>query len=85
MNYPGLTNKVSPKEYAIAKVHLWLELLNHGKRPVRWTKPTRNGTNVTFNIIRTQLEYDNGLKELQDYINRVNEEFDLDITLGPKR
>jgi len=81
INYPKLNSKIPEKEYAIAKVHIWLFELNKGRKPVKWLKPNKNGTKVNFEMIKTQQDYDSGLDELEVYIKRINREFGTDFSL----
>jgi hypothetical protein len=82
ISYKLLNNKLSAMEYEIAKVHIWLNMLNKGQKPKRWNKPNKNGTKVTFEAIQTQADYNKGLTELEDYINQVNQQFGLDLKLN---
>lgn len=82
INYPSLTNKLPDVEYAKAKVHIWLYMLNDRQKPKRWLKANRKGTKVNFETVQSQADYDKGLVELQEYINQVNEEFGLDFKLN---
>lgn len=79
--YPNLNTGIEENEYAIAKSHMWLYMLNENRRPTRWFKATKNGTKVNFEMIRSQVDYDNGIDELQFFINNVNEKFGLKFDL----
>lgn len=81
INYRSLTNKLPAVEYAKAKVHMWLYMLNEGKKPKKWLKANSKGTKVNFEIVNSQEEYNEGLNSLQEFINQVNEEFGLDYKL----
>lgn len=81
MNYPSLTNKVIGEEYAKTKVHMWLYMLNQGKKPTKWLKPNSKGTKVNFDFINSQEEYDLGLAELSAYISDINNAYGLDYEL----
>ncbi|WP_339161771.1 hypothetical protein [Siminovitchia sp. FSL W7-1587] len=81
INYPSLTNKLPSEEYAKAKVHIWLMMLNDGQNPVRWLKPNGKGTKVNFETLKDQSDYDEKLLLLQEYINQVNEDYGLDFKL----
>lgn len=81
LNYPSLTNKIPAVEYAKAKTHLWLHMLNNGKKPVKWLKPNSKGSKVDYQVINSSIEYERGLLDLQEYINQINSEFDLDFNL----
>lgn len=82
INYPSLTSKLPAMEYAKAKVHMWLYMLNEGKNPVKWLKPNNKGTKVNFEMMKSQTDYDKGIIDLEEYIDQVNAEFDLDFKLN---
>lgn len=81
INYPSLTNKVTGKNFAEAKIHLWMLMLNEGKKPTKWLKTNSKGTKVNFDYIHNQEEYESGLSELSDYISEVNNLYDLEYTI----
>lgn len=80
--YPSLNANFDEKTYARLKAHLWLHMLNEHRKPKRFRKATKKGTRVRFDFIRTQEEYDQGIKELGVYIREVNEKFDFGIEIG---
>ncbi|AKS37398.1 hypothetical protein NP92_02755 [Anoxybacillus gonensis] len=82
ISYELLNNKLPAMEYEIAKIHIWLSMLNKGQKPKRWNKPNKNGTKVTFEVIQSQADYNKGLTELEDYIDQVNQQFELDLKLN---
>ncbi|MEK3955867.1 MULTISPECIES: hypothetical protein [unclassified Psychrobacillus] len=78
INYPVLTHKLPGEEYAKAKAHMWIHMLNDGNKPKKWLKPNGKGTKVNFERIHTKEEYLNGLDELSLYLTQINREFGLD-------
>ncbi|WP_433958867.1 hypothetical protein [Cytobacillus horneckiae] len=84
-NFTLLTLKLQKddlKEYEVAKVINWLNMLNKGQKPVRWNKPNKNGTAVRFETIQDQRGYDVALGELEGYITSVNREQGTDLSLN---
>lgn len=77
LRHPNLTNTISEKEYAKAKVHMWLYMLNGGQRPTKWLKPNSKGTKVNFDYIYTEEDFDKGLEELESFTNEMNSKYDL--------
>lgn len=84
MEFSNMKKSVPEKKYAVIKVNVWIQMLNDGKKPTKWLKPSSKGTGVHFDFIKKQEDYDNGIKELQLYIEKVNEQFDLDFSLKHK-
>lgn len=84
INFRLLTNKLSEIEYAKAKAHLWLHMLNDGQKPKKWLKTTGRGTKVNFDTIHSQEDYEKGLTELEVYLNEINEQFSLEYMLNEK-
>lgn len=79
--YPSMNTKMSEEKYAKTKAHMWLFMLNEGKKPKKWLKANRNGTKVNFDMIQTQEDYDEGLKELDVYLQEINKDFGLDYKI----
>ncbi|MFS0815361.1 hypothetical protein ABC382_00135 [Lysinibacillus sp. 1P01SD] len=84
MSYKLLTNKMPAVEYATAKVHIWMNMLNRGQRPKKWLKANSKGTKVNFDYIKSEAEYEKGLIDLQVYIDEINSEFGLEIKIARK-
>lgn len=84
IGYKSLTHKIPAVEYAKAKAQIWMHMLNEGNRPKKWLKPNGKGTNVNFERIHTQEEYDKGLIDLSAYCKQINEEFGLDYKITTK-
>lgn len=81
IDYPRLTSKMSEIEYAQAKAHVWLHMLNEGQNPKKWLKANTKGTKVNFDYIASQEEYDKGLIDLECYLAEINVRFGLDYKL----
>lgn len=81
MSYPNLNSKLPEDEYAKAKAHVWLHMLNEGQNPKKWLKATRNGTKVNFDYVSSQDEYEKGLVDLEYYLAEINVRFGLDYKL----
>lgn len=79
--YPNMNTKLNEEEYAKAKAHMWLYMLNEGKRPKKWLKGTKSGTKVNFDFVQSQSDYDQGLDELDIYLQEINKGFDLEFDL----
>lgn len=77
--FKDLSTLLSAEEYAVAKVHLWLHMLNNGEKPKKWLKAYKSGTKVNFEMIHSQEEYDQGIAELSAFTEQVNKEFNLDL------
>ncbi|MEK5038998.1 hypothetical protein [Sporosarcina sp. FSL K6-3457] len=82
MVYKNLTAKFSDREYAIMKVNLWMHMLNDRMKPTKWLKPNKNGTKVNFDYIHSQEEYDQGLGELDVYLQEINRQFGFDFSIN---
>lgn len=81
MEFSNMKKNLNDKHYAVIKSYFWLQMLNDGKKPTKWLKPTTKGTGVHFNFIKNQEEYDAGINQLEAYIKDVNEQFNLDLNL----
>lgn len=81
MHYPRLNNKLPEEEYAKAKAHVWLHMLNEGQKPKKWLVANSKGTKVNFDYISSQDEYEKGLAVLEDYLSEINTHFGLDYNL----
>jgi hypothetical protein len=81
MIFKKLTNEVEEKEFAIRKAYIWLNMLNDGMKPVKWLKPTKKGTKVNFEIIRSEEELNKGLDELDTYLYDINKRFGTDLKI----
>lgn len=77
--FKDLSSQVSAEEYAVAKVHMWLHMLNDGNKPTKWFKAYKNGTKVNFETIHSQEEYNQGIEELSIFTEEVNKEFHLGL------
>lgn len=77
INFPTLTTKMDEKEYAAAKVYMWMYMLNEGEVPTKWFKPNTKGTKVNFDYVSSQEEYNQGLEDLRTYIDEVNNKYDF--------
>lgn len=88
INQKALTNKLqkeNEKEYSIGKVVFWLKMINDMMKPVRWNKPTKNGTAVKFEYIHYKETYEIAMGELKGFIKHVNDTYDLDLTLTDEK
>ena len=85
MNYSKLNTKLEPQIYAIAKAHIWLDLINQRMKPRKWNKATTKGTKVTFDMITTPETLEMAFDELEVYLKSVNREHGTDIELDRKR
>jgi len=81
INYPRLTNKLSEIEYAKAKAHVWMHMLNDGQNPKKWLKANSKGTKVNFESVSSQADYDKGLIDLECYLAEINVRFGLEYKL----
>ncbi|KAF6547831.1 MULTISPECIES: hypothetical protein [unclassified Bacillus (in: firmicutes)] len=87
MSFPKLTMKLykdDPAQYSMRIANVWMNMLNELKRPSKFLKPTRRGTQVEYDYIREQKDYDSGLKMLTEYVDEINRTFDLGIKIGTK-
>lgn len=82
IRFKRLTNKISESEYARFKAHFWLFLLNEGKMPIKWLKPSSMGTRVNFTYFKGNLSYQEGIKELSFYIEAINEKYGFDFKIS---
>jgi hypothetical protein len=82
MIFKQLTSGIEAKKYAVGKAVVWLKLLNDGMKPVKWLKPTKRGTKVDFEFIRSDEEWESELERLNNYINEVNQMFGTDLKLN---
>jgi hypothetical protein len=71
--------KESPELYAVAKAYLWLELIKQGRRVTKWNKATKKGTRYKFTFIKSQQEAEQALEELNQYLDEINEQYDLGV------
>lgn len=81
INYPRLNSSLPEIEYAKAKAHVWMHMLNEGKNPKKWLKATSKGTKVNFDYVSSQGDYEKGLVELECYLAEINVRFDLEYKL----
>lgn len=75
--FPGMTKMMaerSPIQYKTIKAHAWLQMLKQGQRPVTWYAPTKQGTRVKFEIIRSEEMARAAMEEFQQYIEAFNRE-----------
>ena len=82
LSFPKMTSKIEDVEYAKFKTHMWLHMLNEGKKPKKWLKANTKGTKVNFEMIKSQEEYDSGISDLSSYCNAINEQFGLDFKIN---
>lgn len=73
--------KKDQAEYETGKIIVWINMLNEGKKPKRWNKPTKKGTGVHFTMLADQNEYEVAIDELQGHINVINDDHGLEIKL----
>lgn len=81
MNFKQLNTGTESKVYAIGKAFIWLDMIKKGRRPKKWNKPNKKGTKMTFSIIRDVEIREAAFKELEAYLNQIDEEFGTDISL----
>lgn len=81
--YPQLNTDISDTEHAIAKAHIWLELLNNRMKPIRWVKSTKTGTQINYEIVKTDKEYKVCVFLFKAYQHRINEDFGLELNMMP--
>lgn len=84
MGFSKLTHKMDEKEYAIAKVNIWFGMLKERQRPTKWSKPNGKGTNVDFDVVYSQEDFEAGLKDLRTYCEEVNEKYNTNFNLTTK-
>ncbi|MET1174560.1 hypothetical protein [Paenibacillus amylolyticus] len=76
-----LDASMGPHLYAAVKAYYWIRLINTGKRPTRWNKPTSKGTRVTFEYLKNDEDILKALDELDAYVSHVNETLPIDLSL----
>lgn len=85
MKYPNFSSTLSPDQQAIAKLMVWLELVNQQMRPKRWLKTTKNGTSVNFEMLESAEAVVAEMTKVQTYVDKINDEFGFGIELNKKR
>lgn len=85
--YSAMTSQVDAGRYSVRKVYAWANMLNDRKRPVLWKKPSKKGTRVRWEMVRTQEEIEMAWDELEEYIHAINKRFGTDFRLnrGPAK
>jgi hypothetical protein len=83
VQFKKLRTGLSEKDYDLGKAYCWLNLLKqYSGRPVKWGKPTRNGTSVKFETFKNEADMKQALGELRGYIEFLNGKYpDLEMTL----
>jgi hypothetical protein len=82
MIFDKLNTSVNEEDQAIMKAYLWLDFLKDKKIPVKWLKTTKKGTKVNFELPTSQEQWDNSLAGLKEYIEEINEKYNLDLTIS---
>lgn len=82
MSFKHLTVKITNQEYAKIKINVWMHMLNDRMKPTKWLKPNKNGTKVNFDHIKNQDEYNQGLVELDVYLQEINKDFGFDFSIN---
>lgn len=85
MNYPGFTSTLTPDQQAVAKLMVWLELVNQRMRPTRWLKTTKSGTSVNFALLEDGEAVRQEMTKVQKYVDKINDEFGFGIDLTAQR
>lgn len=85
INYPKMNLKMDAKTFAIVKAHVWLDMLNEGKRPTKWFKTNTKGTKVAYDYMYSQEEYDAGLDELDTYMYEVNKKYNVGLKISSEK
>lgn len=83
-HFKNMKNKYSERHLVIGKAQAWMNMLNDGMRPTKWLKTTAKGTKVNFDFIKTSEQYDEGIIELETFLNEINEEYSLGISISKK-
>lgn len=85
MNYPGFSSALAPDQQAVAKLMVWLELVNRRMRPTRWLKTTKSGTSVNFALLEDGEAVRQEMTKVQKYVDKINDEFGFGIDLTAQR
>lgn len=81
IDYKMLNATLSPVDYAIGKVGVWVRMLNKGERPKRWLKARKTGTKVNFEVIQSEAELNGSIEELKTYVAGIESEHGVQIKL----
>lgn len=81
IDYKKLNATLSPVEYAIGKVGVWVGMLNKGERPKRWLKARKTGTKVNFEVIQSEKDLNASIEELKTYVSEIESEHGIKIKL----
>lgn len=84
MHFPEFKNNLKDSEFEVVKSSVWLHMVNDMMRPVKWLKTTAKGTKVNWIPITSKEAYEEAIKELEAYIDWVNQNFDVGIKLQRK-
>lgn len=60
-----------PRVYDLMKGAMWLIMLQEGKKPTRWLKPTSKGTRITFKKFDSVEEFEQEVKEAKKFIEYI--------------
>lgn len=85
MKYPNFSTALSPDQRAVAKLMVWLELVNQSMRPTRWLKTTKSGTSVNFDMLEDGEAVQKEMTKVQQYVDKINDEFGFGIDLTAQR
>ncbi|ALA12323.1 hypothetical protein Sneaky_63 [Paenibacillus phage Sneaky] len=71
--------------YDAAKAFVWVGMINQGCFPIKWLKPTKQGTKIDYVCFQSKDEADRAADEafddLDKYIKQVNQVHGLNIEL----
>ena len=80
MKFPHLTAP-QDKGYDIARVQLWVDMINDGKKPTRWLTPNKKGTRVNFDFISSIEDREAALQEVKAHLEDLNTIHGMDMKL----
>lgn len=81
IQYKHLTSTLDERTFDIGKAHIWMNMITNYQRPTKWLKPTKKGSAINFDYIKTQDEVETAFDELEMYIREVNRKHGTDLAL----
>jgi hypothetical protein len=66
--------KADRRMYEYVKLEIWLKELYKGYFVKKWNKPTKKGSSVKFRVLDDKNSFKDKLKEIEDYMNSLNDE-----------
>lgn len=81
VHFSYMTTTLHEGIYELFKIKYWSTLLMKNEKPVKWLKPTENGTRVLVSPINSIVDLIIARKELRKYIEFVNNRYGFNLML----